>query len=170
MQIIDRLIEKIGDKRGMVSIISKDTGIPSGRIYKWIEGKGNPKVTDSNLLQKWMDDLEKVPFTTDEPPSSEMNEPDLIITRELPGEPGNYQLLIFELKEQNKLLKTQNELLKTSLNLDAALKKLKDTEEALRASREQSSSHDGKSKVEFGETESDSEEGIQGDEDKQNNS
>lgn len=45
--------------------ISKETGIPSDRMYKWYEGKGNPKFEDVQKLRAWLDKrVEKVPHGT----------------------------------------------------------------------------------------------------------
>lgn len=37
-----------------VTKLSKLTGIPADRIYKWESGVGNPKADDSEKLQKWL--------------------------------------------------------------------------------------------------------------------
>lgn len=37
-----------------VTKLSKLTGIPADRIYKWESGIGNPKADDSEKLQKWL--------------------------------------------------------------------------------------------------------------------
>lgn len=37
-----------------VTQLSKSTGIPADRIYKWESGVGNPKADDSEKLQKWL--------------------------------------------------------------------------------------------------------------------
>lgn len=42
--------------------MSKETGIPSYRIYKWIDGKGKPKAEDTSTLEKWLNgNLDIVP-------------------------------------------------------------------------------------------------------------
>lgn len=43
-------------KQRQVSVtkLSKLTGIPADRIYKWESGVGNPKADDSEKLQKWL--------------------------------------------------------------------------------------------------------------------
>lgn len=33
---------------------SKETGIPKERIYKWLQGKGKPKLEDSAAITKWL--------------------------------------------------------------------------------------------------------------------
>jgi uncharacterized protein YPO0396 len=48
-----------------VLTMSKETGIPSYRIYKWIDGKGKPKAEDSAKLEEWLNDsLDIVPNGT----------------------------------------------------------------------------------------------------------
>lgn len=51
------LLEKVKSTGYPVLRISKETGIPHSRIYKWYEGKGEPKLADSEILLTW---LEKV--------------------------------------------------------------------------------------------------------------
>lgn len=42
--------------------MSKETGIPAYRIYKWIDGKGNPKSVDTGKLEEWLsDNLDIIP-------------------------------------------------------------------------------------------------------------
>ena len=42
--------------------ISKQTGIPVNRMYKWYEGKGSPKHEDVQILRQWLGkNAEKVP-------------------------------------------------------------------------------------------------------------
>lgn len=44
-----------------VLTMSKETGIPAYRIYKWIDGKGKPKADDTSTLEEWLsDNLDKV--------------------------------------------------------------------------------------------------------------
>lgn len=50
-------------RRVSVAKLSRITGIPDDRIYKWEAGIGNPKADDSEKLQKWLADPEKVPET-----------------------------------------------------------------------------------------------------------
>jgi predicted nuclease with TOPRIM domain len=55
MQIIDQLRSKI-EKEGLsVSKVSKDTGIESHRLYKWVQGKASPKHDDIKTLQSYID-------------------------------------------------------------------------------------------------------------------
>jgi hypothetical protein len=62
MQLIERVNEKLLKESLSVLKMSKETGIPSYRIYKWIDGKGKPKADDSATLEKWLSgNLDKVP-------------------------------------------------------------------------------------------------------------
>jgi hypothetical protein len=65
MQLIERVNDKILKESISVLKLSKDTGIPAYRIYKWIDGKGNPKAADSAILEKWLSgNLDKVPHSS----------------------------------------------------------------------------------------------------------
>lgn len=62
MQLIERINERLQKKTMSVLTLSKETGIPSYRIYKWIDGKGKPKAEDTAILEEWLNtDLNKVP-------------------------------------------------------------------------------------------------------------
>ena len=62
MQLIERVKRKIEKESLSVLTMSKETGIPAYRIYKWIDGKGNPKTEDAGKLEKWLNEnLDKVP-------------------------------------------------------------------------------------------------------------
>lgn len=61
MQLIERVKEKISKESMSVLTLSKETGIPAYRIYKWIDGKGNPKSEDTGKLEEWLNaSLDKV--------------------------------------------------------------------------------------------------------------
>jgi len=51
------LIEKI--KRSGVSVaeLSTKTGIPTGRIYKWLDGSAKPKYEDSKKLEDFLNNI-----------------------------------------------------------------------------------------------------------------
>jgi hypothetical protein len=62
MQIIERINDKLSKESKSVLKMSKETGIPSYRIYKWIDGKGNPKTEDAAILEQWLNgNLDIVP-------------------------------------------------------------------------------------------------------------
>jgi len=64
MQLIERVNNKLSTESMSVLKLSKETGIPSYRIYKWIDGKGNPKANDAAILEKWLSgNLDNVPNT-----------------------------------------------------------------------------------------------------------
>lgn len=53
MQSIAEILKIINEKNLNVSDISRRTGIPGTRIYKWLDGKGRPKVEDAAKMQAW---------------------------------------------------------------------------------------------------------------------
>lgn len=79
MQLIASIKEKMS-KDGISALkISKMTGIPAYRIYKWLDGKAKPKAEDSKLLEQWLKDcLEEVPTNGNkkatEPVADEINQ------------------------------------------------------------------------------------------------
>lgn len=59
------IIDEIRAKGVSVLKISKETGIPANRMYKWYEGKGSPKHEDVLILRKWLGQkVEEVPHGT----------------------------------------------------------------------------------------------------------
>lgn len=86
---------------------SKETGIPSARIYKW-KIEGGPKVEDAEKIQSWLkggDKLEEVPRENGQPKS----------LGQVPAED-----LIQLLKEQNEFLRRNFELSLTGISIQAA--------------------------------------------------
>lgn len=62
MQNVDEILNAIKERNLNVSEISRNTGIPGTRIYKWLDNKGKPKGEDSKTLQDWAKKyLEKLP-------------------------------------------------------------------------------------------------------------
>jgi len=60
------ILSIIKENRMNVLEIERQSGIPSSRVYKWLEGKGKPKVEDWEKLQKWANDnLEQAPRNLD---------------------------------------------------------------------------------------------------------
>lgn len=50
------------DRRGISFLeLERQTGIKANRMYKWYQQDTNPKKEDSDLLEKWLNDLDKVP-------------------------------------------------------------------------------------------------------------
>ena len=96
MQLIERINEKLAAESISVLKLSKETGIPSYRIYKWIDGKGNPKADDSATLEKWLSgNLDKVPNT------KEFNDPAY-----LAGQLAMAERLIAKLEESHEEAKS----------------------------------------------------------------
>lgn len=54
MNYKDEVLEIRKQRKVSVTQLSKSTGIPADRIYKWESGVGNPKADDSEKLQKWI--------------------------------------------------------------------------------------------------------------------
>jgi transcriptional regulator with XRE-family HTH domain len=54
MQIIRLLKDKMKESGITVSKFSNDTGIPAPRIYKWLDGKNNPKYDDIKTIERWL--------------------------------------------------------------------------------------------------------------------
>jgi transcriptional regulator with XRE-family HTH domain len=56
----DKVKEEMKKRKVSVLELSKETGIPSPRIYKWYQEGTNPKADDVVLLSKWLSgNLEK---------------------------------------------------------------------------------------------------------------
>lgn len=65
MQTIEEILKSIKEKNLNISEISRKTGIPGTRIYKWLDNKGKPKVDDSEKIKEWAkNNLDKVPHET----------------------------------------------------------------------------------------------------------
>jgi hypothetical protein len=60
----DRVKEIMDDKGISVAQLSRGTGIPSARIYKWFKDGLQPKSPDEKLLKSWIDKIEQVPHET----------------------------------------------------------------------------------------------------------
>lgn len=60
MQTVDEILKYIKQNGVNVSELSRNTGILAPRIYKWLEGKGRPKVEDAQKLNNWYRKLDKV--------------------------------------------------------------------------------------------------------------
>lgn len=60
-QLVDRLLKLVEEKKTTIARFSRDTGIPSGRIYKWKDEGNNPKVEDERKLRAWLG-VENSPF------------------------------------------------------------------------------------------------------------
>lgn len=45
---VEKVLEYL--RNANVQDVARKTGIPSGRIYKWLSGHGSPKVNDLNIL------------------------------------------------------------------------------------------------------------------------
>lgn len=52
--LIDNVKEKMKALNLNVVGLSKATSIPQGRIYKWFDGSGNPKIEDADILKEWI--------------------------------------------------------------------------------------------------------------------
>lgn len=97
MQLIERVNEKLVKDSLSVLKLSKETGIPSYRIYKWIDGKGNPKAADSAILEKWLTgNLDKVPS----PKTYKVSDPN--DPAYLAGQLAMAERLIAKLEENNE--------------------------------------------------------------------
>lgn len=61
MQIIDELRDRIAKKRLSVLKVANETGISAYKMYKWLDGKAQPKHDDVVILEKWLrNKMEKV--------------------------------------------------------------------------------------------------------------
>lgn len=54
MQLVDQLSTFLKEKGVSVLKFSNETGISAYKIYKWIDGKGNPKHEDVNKIEEWL--------------------------------------------------------------------------------------------------------------------
>lgn len=62
MQKTSEILEKIKSQRLNILEVSRQSGIKSARLYKWLDGIGSPKVEDSERLKEWAGKfLEQVP-------------------------------------------------------------------------------------------------------------
>lgn len=78
--------------------MSKETGIPSYRIYKWIDGKGNPKTEDAAILEQWLNgNLDIVPNKKNHYDVSNPNDPAY-----LAGQLAMAERLIAKLEENHE--------------------------------------------------------------------
>lgn len=53
MQQIDQVLKEIKKKKVNILELSRNTGIPSPRIYKWLSSKGKPKADDESKILAW---------------------------------------------------------------------------------------------------------------------
>lgn len=60
----DRVKEIMDDKGINVARLSRETHIPSARIYKWFKDGLQPKSADEKVLKKWVEEIEEVPHET----------------------------------------------------------------------------------------------------------
>jgi hypothetical protein len=60
-------IKKIVDSEGIkISVLAKQAEItPSDKIYKWFDGRGNPKPDDYEKLKKWLESKNEQPTSRD---------------------------------------------------------------------------------------------------------
>jgi len=70
MQIVDNLSKILLTNRVSVLKFSKETGIPSSRVYKWRNKHGSPKHEDVIKIEEWVKAFNKqmdyTPITTSE--------------------------------------------------------------------------------------------------------
>lgn len=55
------LINKIKEKGYSAAEIAEGTGIPLPRIYKWLQGKSQPKAKDARDLEFFLNGIEEKP-------------------------------------------------------------------------------------------------------------
>lgn len=81
-------------KQSDLKLISKDTGVPYDRMYKWTKGKGTPKINDYNLLTEYLNgrnsknkvNEHQVPYTkTHQKPDTLIPKQDIIRPNGLTG-------------------------------------------------------------------------------------
>lgn len=51
------MFEEIENRGLSIAKFSKESGIPSDRVYQWERGRGNPKAEDTEKIQKWLDKI-----------------------------------------------------------------------------------------------------------------
>lgn len=54
MQVLRILKDVLQQQSISVLKFSNETGIPSPRVYKWLNGTGNPKTGDMITIQRWL--------------------------------------------------------------------------------------------------------------------
>jgi hypothetical protein len=108
MQLIERVNDKLLKKSMSVLTMSKQTGIPAYRIYKWIDGKGNPKTNDAAILEEWLNGrLDKSPKKE----AADPNDPAF-----LAGQLAMAERLIAKLEENNEEAKADKKKLFEALS------------------------------------------------------
>lgn len=117
MQLVERLSAFLKDNSLSVLRFSNESGISAYKVYKWIEGKGNPKHDDVQKIEEWLRNMEVVPHGTSEQETqngvSRQENPDAMYTTPIntSGKGTRLAMLsekdqqIAELKEQVKWLK-----------------------------------------------------------------
>lgn len=70
MHYLKEILDIRKQRRVSVAKLSRITGIPDDRIYKWESGVGNPKAEDAEKLKKWLANPEKVPHETTQEPEA----------------------------------------------------------------------------------------------------
>jgi uncharacterized coiled-coil protein SlyX len=91
----DRLKEAMEKSKTSFLELERQTGIKSNRMYKWYQQDTNPKKEDGDILEKWLNDLEK------DTVANVVNEP----------EPTFADKSLNNLTESNKVLSDANKTL-----------------------------------------------------------
>lgn len=107
MQSAKEILEIVKQRGFNVLELSRQTGILAPRIYKWLEGKGRPKVEDAQKLVNWArKNLDKV-----------IIEVPIIHTEETPKkEEVSHLQIINNLTESNRMLAEANLILARKIN------------------------------------------------------
>lgn len=62
-ELIEKLIGSMKDRKKKVTDVSRETGIPKDRIYKWIQQGNRPKTEDEKAITKWLNgESSTIPF------------------------------------------------------------------------------------------------------------
>lgn len=103
MQLVDQIRGKLQKESVSVLKMSNETGISAYKIYKWLDGKGNPKADDAVIIKKWLSgNLDKVPNS---------NNGNIAVAAEGPGDLPVLDRLMKQLESRADELKADKERL-----------------------------------------------------------
>jgi DNA-binding phage protein len=108
-QVVEQLRERHEAKRGYVSLIADNTGIPRDRIYQWIKGRGLPRLDDAVAVAKAIeevDNLDAMTYTTT------VSSTKVAKTKEpVQHQPSNLEQRVADLEKDLATIKAQLDLL-----------------------------------------------------------
>lgn len=98
-ELIKRLKEKIEGEKTNLTELAKELKIPYDRMYKWLQGKGNPKPPDDKVIENWINGI-----------SSKVQEDNHVINKKT-----TTAVAIGEIEERLIRVEAQNEVFQATL-------------------------------------------------------